>query len=232
MPYRPHTLVTFRGHMGPSLAEHIETWSFGLRFGVEDSEVGVVPVTSQAFVDACKTAFNTQMQSTGMKFISQAWFDECRGYPIGADGKAQAQPVISTNGTGVNGTSAAPHPWQCAMAVSLTAEGLGKGKRGRFYLPPSAQLILNTGQINGVDQTALVTGMTSFANSLNTAAQALAAGLRLAIAGGTGEQGTLRTVRHVAVGSVMDTQRRRRRQLKETRQNSDGAFGEAPGGGL
>lgn len=226
MPYFPHMLASFRGILADVEVAPIETWSINLRFGTEDSASGGGPVATQAVADAFKAAAFTLFTNAGAKFSNSVYFQEVRLYQIGTDGKSTIEPKISAVTAPARGVSSTTqHPWQCSTVVSLTANGLGKGKRGRFYLPPQNLLIAQNGVITDTDVTNTRTAVVAFLNELNdTTTTGITSAL--AIAGKTGAQGTLRTVRHVAVGNVMDTQRRRRRQLEEVRVDALGTFTE------
>jgi len=109
-------------------------------------------------------------------------------------------------------------PPQCSIVISLrTVTTLGKGNYGRMYLPHT--------RWSYDDQT--VTPVSSAVSTISTAAAAFINGVSSdvnagitdavlpVIMGQTGS-GTTKTITRVAVGSVVDTQRRRRRQLPET----------------
>ena len=216
MPYRPHTLASFRGVLGATVASAVEGWSFGIRFGAEDSAVGGGPVPTQNLADSFLATASALIVDAAMRFQSTTWLQECRLYSIGADGRATAEVTIADQ-AGVKGIFGSGHlPWQNSMVVTLQADGLGKGKYGRIYLPPQAQEITADGGVNSTiiaSQTLrLGTFFSALADDANMPVQYLPV-----VVGRTGVSGTLRTVRHIKVGRVMDTQRRRRRSLDETR---------------
>ena len=222
----PHTLYSFRGHFGPDVATHLETWSFNLRTGAEDNQSGGAATNTQAMADAASLACATFIDNTDSRFSTAVWYDELRLYNIGANGKMTAEPTISSPAAPVNGSVSGPHlPFQCSLVVSLTANGIGKGKRGRFYLPMQCLNVQTNGTVEPAQMATVVPQVVTFLNALNDSASSSPTHA-LGISGSTGAQGTFRTVRHISVGNVIDTQRRRRRSLVEVRTEPVGAYTE------
>lgn len=222
----PHTLYSFRGHFGPDVASKLETWSFNLRTGVEDSQSGGGGTPTQATAVAAAASARSFITNTDARFSNAVWFDEVRVYQIGANGKMTAEPNIAGPTEPTQGTvSTGHHPFQNSLVVSLTANGIGKGKRGRIYLPTQNLDITSSGVISPAHVALVVPPIVAFLNAINDSPSAVAT-QAIGISGSTGAQGTFRTVRHVSVGSVMDTQRRRRRSLVEVRTQALGTFTE------
>jgi hypothetical protein len=113
--------------------------------------------------------------------------------------------------------------------VSLYANGIGKGKRGRVYLPPQSHVITPDGTIGAADVTQTLSGFTTFLNALNALPHGGAVSTVASVIGNTGSIGTGRPVRHIRMGTVMDTQRRRRRSLAEAYVEQVGAAAPAYG---
>ena len=222
----PHTLYSFRGHFGPDNATHLESWSFNLRFGSEDNQSGGGGTVTQAMADAAALACRAMITSTDARFSTATHFDEVRVYPIGANGKMTAEPNIAAPTEPTKGPVSGPHlPFQSSLVVSLTANGIGKGKRGRFYLPMQCLEVTTSGTVQPAQMATVVPAVVTFLNALNDGA-ATTPNQALGISGSTGAQGTFRTVRHITVGNVIDTQRRRRRSLVEVRSEPVGTYTE------
>ena len=208
MATNPHWFSSFRGTLG-ELGSTDETWSFGLHWGSPNI------VWDQAKNDALRAAWATTHANNELQVSSAAKFREVRTYNLGVDGKALDVPIISS-GPGVSGgTSSNHHPWQNSLVISFRSEGLGKGRRGRIYLPPSASAIDPS---NGLISATLAAGVANAFRAFLVAARGITApeaGPLIAINGTTGAQGTLHLVDEIRVGRVIDTQRRRRRQLRE-----------------
>jgi len=108
------------------------------------------------------------------------------------------------------GTSAATClPFQCAPVVTLRTNTLSRAGRGRFYAPSLAVEFVAGGKMTSAAQTALLAGAEDMVNSLTSA------GLTTVLYGRTTH--ATQEVTRVDVGDVIDTQRRRRNKLVESR---------------
>lgn len=108
-------------------------------------------------------------------------------------------------------------PWQCSMVVSLRTGVATRRGRGRFYLPPFA---IDT-VTNGVWIASVVTGvLNNIAGAFNTYTDpALGRSVGLLAKADDALDGLIyRQVTSIDIGSVPDTQRRRRNRAVETRQ--------------
>ena len=210
MPVPAHALLSFRGHFGTTSTAR-ETWSFGLRF--QHAPVATFD-DLQAMATQARANFVQYILGSTYRWNTNAYFDEVRGYYIGTDGRAVMEPAIATGGA-VGGTGGATMPWQNALAISLEAPGFDKrGKRGRFYLP-SGHGVEDTGLISLQNAQDTRTAVTAFLEAVSNRAGQPDFGWTLSVVGNTGAAGTLRPVNLVRVGRVVDTQRRRRRQVAE-----------------
>lgn len=108
-------------------------------------------------------------------------------------------------------------PAQMTMCVSLlTAAKRGPASRGRFYPPPTTvctQVDYQTGQIGRTTLDAMLTPTAQLIRDLNDWPGVDGAGAEVVV---LGAGGAMRSVEKIAIGSVPDTQRRRRNALKET----------------
>ncbi len=210
-----HILVTFRGHMGLSTSER-ETWSFGLRFtpGAQPGNPFSASGFEQADLDSMRARYSTFHNSVDARVSSFAFFREARAYEIGTDGRSMSEPLVSSQ-TVIGGYLTTPQlPWQNSVAVTLDAGYPAKGRFGRFYLPPQCLTIEDTGLVSLTQATGVRTAVSSLLNDLSNLA-GLDLGFGLVVIGRTGVEGTRRNVESVRVGRVVDTQRRRRRQVAE-----------------
>jgi len=223
VPNPPHLLASFRGVLGESPATGLETWSFGLRFAEENPSAPASPPPAGApGASASQELAQEFAQAAGAfitgsaNFTTSVWFTEVRLYDIGTDGKMVAPPFTASNGTPNVGTSSNHVPYQLSTVVSLYANGLGKGRRGRIYLPPQGFGVGRDGLLSQTHQNATGQAVGTFLNALINNTR-LSTAARLVVIGKTGSVGTVRGVDHVLVGRVIDTQRRRRRSLDEAR---------------
>lgn len=216
MPNPVHHLVTFRGHFGTQTTVR-ETWSFGLRFSPSNISVdaAVAAPLGQGLLNALRDRYALLHGNSNMKISNQAWFDECRAYRIGEDGRSTDEPTIARMSTPQVGAATTNLlPWQTTMAVTLDAGFPSKGRFGRFYLPTICTPVEDTGLIAlapaELMKTAIVTALSDMSNLPGPDV-----GFGLVVVGSTGEGGSMRPVESVRLGRVIDTQRRRRRQVQE-----------------
>lgn len=211
MSYIPHWLVSFRGDLGPQGAP-VEEFAFGIRMGIPGVVNPALPAATQAAADEFHEAFKAYMGAPGLDFIADVATRETKLYEIGANGRIIATPLVAT-GEPTIGTGTRKTPWQCAIAVTLFTGGLGKGRFGRYYLPPTEVTLGVDGtltdsfQTNHADQAAL------FVEALNDIGSTRG-GVSAVVASKIGV-GTNKRVTSIRVGQVVDTQRRRRRSLDE-----------------
>jgi hypothetical protein len=164
--------------------------------------------------DGAHTALKTMISASLMGFTSQVRTREVRLYRIGANGLIQEAPIIAS-GLPANGSGAANTPWQVSTAVTLFTGGLGKGRFGRFYLPPQNYLLSDDGGIADATADTRMQNVVTFLNSVRAVDGLSATAVRLCVVGRTEPVGTMRAVTAIRYGTVPDTQRRRRRSLQE-----------------
>lgn len=127
----------------------------------------------------------------------------------------QATYTLSTHN---QGTSEQPQlPPQCAEVITLLTGDPGASRRGRMYFPPLAvNALTGGGQVTAGYLDVLADCMQDFFNDFN--ADATVAGTAF-VASDVLQQ--LNAVTSIRVGSVVDTQRRRRNELTETYESRD-----------
>lgn len=226
MPYQPHLKISYIGERrAGSTSPAVETWTFATRWA---------PVSGVAFPTNGSTEDMDALAAAGATnagaFFNQQWFEdsvyltETRAYMIGADGKAVGNIGYNVLATPFKGAATHKYPFQVAHSVSLVAEGRGKGKYGRVYLPGSGTQVNSDGLLPVPACTTLATNFAQYMGLVDTALAArLGQDVELVVAGTTGA-GTLRPVREIWVGRVLDTQRRRRRSLTEVHQKQTYPF--------
>lgn len=222
--YSPRTGLPTEYQAGPFDASHLylqwggklpgsEEWSCGVRLA------GVGAVNSgdpAAMIAGCVTAIQTFHTSANSAIHSTAKLSFVKLNMINTDGKYALQTTFQTiladiAGGAVASASIIPAN-QVALAISLTtAVSRGPAHRGRFYIPmptvnPASDGLLSTGNRDAIKGTA-----TTLLNSLN----AVSAGYKVAVFSRKQGNPFHRDVTGIAVGRVLDTQRRRRRRLLE-----------------
>jgi hypothetical protein len=168
--------------------------------------------------DACDAAVRTWWNDTtnGPFVDSFHNLSHVKLAPIGTDGKYPPGEIAyeSTHtllaGKGIT-SAVSPWPGQCALAVSfLTSKpgARGRASKGRIYLPPLRLAVGSTGHLGA--PTTVVQGIVNLLAALNAISTMGQAAVFSKV--GVGDHYPIQNVR---AGQVVDTIRRRRRQLAE-----------------
>jgi hypothetical protein len=111
------------------------------------------------------------------------------------------------------GLSGNPLPPQCAMVVSLRTSLAGRSHRGRSYLPaPDPDTMTTGGRYGATVCTNMVTAFKAYLDALDGLGHDPVVYSRLNHA--------VRVIESIDIGDVVDTQRRRRDTLLETRHSA------------
>lgn len=207
-----HKLLTVHGRLWTATGTP-EFWTFGMRI----QPISNVNVT-QAQATACHTAVAAWWaDATNGPFVqNQHNYTGVKLAPIGTDGRyppgeqAYEGPAVTTAGTG---TTTANWPGQCAVASTLISSkpgGRGRASKGRVYLPPLATVIGSDGRISAATATRVSTGLANLIGALNDITDL--GGVAIFSSVGSGDHYPVVQVR---TGTVVDTIRRRRRQMPE-----------------
>lgn len=177
-----------------------EVWSFGLH------------TTGSLTVSAAETAWATAVggfwAATDSIFAAEVAATATTTAELDqATGKQLTR--VETGSSLVGTATTASLPYQCAPAVSLRTNLATRAGRGRFYAPSLAVEFVAAGKMTSIAQTALLDGAVDMLNSLT------ASGLTAVLYGRTTH--ATQEVTRVDVGDVIDTQRRRRNKLVESR---------------
>ena len=188
---------------------------------------------TQTFADAVRTAWTTFFQSTDVSFSNLWKTTSIKVAQINTDGTTSLSNVIyAPYGTAIAGNNTGnKYPPQVALAATLEVSGArGLASKGRMYLPGIAQPLEDNGTLSAANSLKVVNGFKTFLDAVNTAAptgeDAILAsqGNRVKNSEGVYEPvpGTAvnAVVNRVKVGSVFDTQRRRRNDLVEVYQTA------------
>lgn len=211
-------LISVRGAAGgASSAVSPETWSFGTWWsGTNDFTSDPTPAQLDSLSNDVMLAVRTYW--AGGKFQSNVFADQVRCYYYKPSNLSEAFSIGYSDVYGAQGTEGPAQPLESSIAVSLYTEGRTKPRYGRFYLPPQNIPSLTDGLISEALAEALLARTITFLTSIDTAVGALGIGdaelvvqSRKFVAGDYPRK----PVRLVRVGRVVDTQRRRRRQLEE-----------------
>jgi len=129
--------------------------------------------------------------------------------------QAEGLPISATAGT-----SSQTLPNQCAVVCSLLTARAGRTGKGRIYLPLLGLTLQGDGTVPSAGQTAIANGMKALIDTLNTALVAVATSPKIGVQSHTASSQdagayTGAAVTNVAIGNIVDTQRRRRGSLTE-----------------
>lgn len=177
-----------------------EIWSFGIHT--------LGNLTASAAESAWSTAAGLFWTSAGPLFATEvaatstatAELDQATGKQL-----TRVETGSSLVGTAVSESL----PYQCAPVVSTRTNLATRAGRGRFYAPSLAVEFVANGKMTATAQSALLDGAEAMVNSLT------GAGLTTVLY--SRSLHTTQEVTRIDVGDVIDTQRRRRNKLVESR---------------
>jgi len=227
MPYA-HSIkrVTFSG----TCYNGAEIWSTGLYIGAVEADVSN---PTQAFADSIRTAWTAFFQSASVSVSSIFKTDNVKVAQINADGSTNLSNVVyAPYGTAIAGAgSSLGQPPQIALVASLENSGArGLAAKGRMYLPGINHAVGSNGQLTPGQVLPIATALQTLIQSINAAApsgeKVILASQGRRVKGADGQYtpvpGTAvsSVVNRVRVGSVYDTQRRRRNAMVETYQSA------------
>lgn len=217
MAYQPHLYLTFGGTLGSSE----EQWQCGLRFVLWDAVLPLVPITpvegnAAQLLTAVEELLPPLIESEFMNLSDAVNLEWAKTAAIGADGEymfgsdpaiVDYDPVVTGDATG------GANPYSASMVLSFnTTNSRGLASRGRMYLPlPAHPTIQSSGKYadTGVVAAQAAFVINSLSVGIDDSLQATPAVLSL-------QDAAYAFITEVRVGDVMDTQRRRRRQLVES----------------
>ena len=208
MPYPiRHKLLT----AGGTLYSNNEIWSMSMRIIPDVSAEDV----TQAQVDSLATATQTMFTSVTLAILPLHSLTYIKLAPIGTDGLYPPGEIAYEHVfTGVFGgapDTTVTWPGQDSICVSLrTAAPRGRGHAGRFYLPPTKDLLGTDGRLSSGRPAAINGVMRTWLLAINAATDVGTVG----VLGKVGS-GSSRVVTAVRTGRVVDTIRRRRSALSE-----------------
>lgn len=222
MTYAPHLLLSFGGRLFG-----VEQWACNLRMllGEPDAAVPVslATMTTWAEENVEDVALDVAAWFTDgqARNSSAARLDYVKLNPIGANGRYanETETILYewASGDAPAGVTAPGEPQNSLVVSLLTDATRGRASRGRFY-PPTGTITVDsaTGYIDDQVTAAVAGAALTLLNNLANMPGVDLQSPRVVVASDLGQPGPVRNVTSVAVGDVMDTQRRRRRSLVET----------------
>lgn len=199
-----------------------EEWSTGFYVGnaTADAELPTVQLAEDI-----ATAWETFFEHAQSYISNQYKAEIVKISSFGIDGKANsADTVYASLPNNTQGARSEMLPPQCALVATLQGpQSRGLASKGRMYLPGVVIGIGNNGQTDPFNTNLICVNLKTFLNAVNASAETdnvvmLASHGQLTSAGAP-KIGGLPAVNHevisVKIGTVYDTQRRRRNGLSE-----------------
>jgi len=194
-----------------------EEWSTGFFMGEESADA---EVPTQLMADVIRNKWSDYFQAPGADISNQYVFTQCKVARFGTDGHTELDNVVySTPAATVDGDEATIKlPGQCTLVLTLKSDRLrGKASKGRMYLPGIAQMPGNDGRLTTGQTATNVALLKTFFDAVNADADVpnsvILAAKWSGLLGINPAQNDY--VTSLALGTVIDTQRRRRNDLAE-----------------
>lgn len=207
--------VVISGQIDAGGAAGTDEWSVGFHYGAP----GTVVEGQQALTDWANSIGNLLTET--LNYVTLKTALTTRGsirsvacYQYGASGPAVGVGAADFT---VIGTSAANKPAQCAVVATLNTGLAGRSYRGRAYWPMLGYAFLNSTLV--LEQSTCSAIATAMAQLLTDIGQA-AGDPQPALGVYSATRDVMTPVTSISVGNVIDTQRRRRSELVETKQSS------------
>lgn len=224
--YVPHTLVQLSGTLGPE-GNPAEIWSIGFRVtsrpvsgGGTDPGFPTFEETEEylaAITPRLKTAIDNVAALNTSGLIAKV--DTIKANAIDQDGHYEYDVTNLAEVAWAFGpvANAVKYPFQISKVITLeTGRSRGLAARGRVYVPAPTNALASTGLVS------LASGeLTAYANIVNALNDDTTADRRWRVSvvssAGTGFSDGYREVTAVSMDTVLDTQRRRAKDLVGTR---------------
>ena len=212
--------VILKGSIGT-----VETWSTSVAYGI----VGLAPdVADQATTDAMAQAIRTATTAANVTAALLSPLSTAGTIDvIRVEKRAEDESVLNVSEalltTSLPGTAPATKTPQDSMVLSLRTATPGARGRGRMYWPALAGALNASFQLTSPTPAAAAAGAKTWLQAINTAMDGvyigMASALRVALSVRSGTDHVCRNVTSIQVGSILDTQRRRRDTLPESYAN-------------
>lgn len=189
-----------------------EIWTTGFSIGAtEQGSADPTIEAAEAIANAWVNWFTATNSGTATSHRTLA----VKYNKMGTDGKQVTDPtieyVLPTPAVGASATG--NHPAQCTMVLSLRAEqSRGLATKGRMYLPTTAFQVGQSGKVSESNITLSLDMLQTFFQAIRNTAPVLGVPI---LTSGSGILGATNAVSTIAMGTVYDTQRRRRNDLTE-----------------
>lgn len=210
-----HVKVTLFG----TCFDGAEQWSTGFRMGSEDPGAGNFGIPA-GFVDELLPLWQTFFTSTSVDVSSRYTTTGIKAAIILANGQTDPDEVVTVPYTTpiVGGGGIGAHPPQITLVAQLAnSSPVGLGSKGRMYLPGINIAVTSNGKIGLTDTQAVANALRTFLDAAETTTNTPG----YIINASKGRPGVPfaapvnKRVHQVKIGTVYDTQRRRRNAMTE-----------------
>jgi len=194
-------------------------WSTSSNFLAEGGQDDLDPADYLTVVgEAAKTWF----EATNSNISGAVTLTDLTLYAIGANGRVISTDVgpakaVGTPKAAIDGANAGTLlPLQVANVISLRTANSTRRGRGRVYLPgvTSTSITGTNGTLNGTFRTNIVGTFNTFITAMGIGGALTPPWVRPVVIGSPWT--TYYVVKELRIGNLLDTQRRRRRQIEET----------------
>jgi len=210
--------ITFGFTLGgtPEVASTAVNYSTAPGWTGAVAALGEIQANQTACLTDVAAAMNTLMNSSSLAWADYSDFTSVKVAAIGTDGNYLTDPLVEEAAID-SGASGNVLP-QSSVVLSLRSGfTLGKANYGRMYLPHTRATLTAGGPfVASGDTGPIATAGATMLNDVTTAINAETTATLFPIILSSIGSGFGRGVTEVQVGNVVDTQRRRRRQLVET----------------
>lgn len=203
--------VVISGSIG---TPEIETWSISCHFGGPGVGNLQTPTELQDWAEDIFTLATDQTDQAALAVLisSEGTINQVSTYYYDETG-----PAVSTgqsSQTAVVGLTPPEHPPQCSVVVSLLTGLAGRSRRGRMYLPGmGASMSVSTYLLDSGQQQDIAEQLALLLSGMADVGSGVASIFPVVY---SATLNVLTPVSQVAVGNVIDTQRRRRDGLNES----------------
>jgi hypothetical protein len=180
-----------------------------------DSPDQVTNTPDETFIEGARDAMENLLATSGLGWATYSKFVGVKTVAVGTTGHYIDEPLLLSV-AGEQGSTDGVPPQCCVVLSEWSGETLGIGNYGRLYLPHCLPTFESgTPYMTTTVQAALRDAFADFIGAMNTLGSALTPAAHTKIMTQAASAVVDKTVTHVRVGRLVDTQRRRRNRLSE-----------------
>lgn len=203
---------------GGSLANDEEIWTCGMHFANQNADVigGAWTSIDETVMTNIADAIRTMHTTSGLAIPQGVRLEWVKVALIGRDGKYEQAPkefILSTPAGGATSASYAP---QLSTVITLQSDKYkDPGKFNRYYVPSLGPVGAPNYKYTSAMTAEMAETHATMIDSLNNIFNSLSGQMGLRAAAVNQQTSTYEYITKVKVGSIVDTQRRRRNKLVE-----------------